>query len=193
MRKALEEDQYSANGSIVDTDTDDDELQHMYKGQSIRLDRGYLHQAAKKLGWLDLISGNGSTGAASGRASVVSKDGDNYQDAVDEEGILNEDGTTNNPGTSSKKKSSRNKKKGRNQYTNRNNNNNSSTHHTQRKNNGNNSDHSSVHRHNTSSNRRETRRPLHPNRSRDRILARTSNTPKWPTNRTTTAKPLLRK
>jgi len=128
MRKALEEDQYSANGSIVDTDTDDDEHQYMYKGQSIRLDRAYLLQAAKKCGWLGDASAIGSMVAASGIVSAVSKDGDmNYQYAGDEEGILNEDGSTNNTGSISKKRSSKNKKKGRNQYTNRNNNNNNNT------------------------------------------------------------------
>jgi hypothetical protein len=48
MRKALEEDQYSANGSIVDTDSDTDE-QYLYKGRPVRLDRAALLQAAKKL------------------------------------------------------------------------------------------------------------------------------------------------
>lgn len=128
MRKALEEDQYSANGSIVDTDTDDDEHQYMYKGQSIRLDRSYLLQAAKKYGWLGEVTGAGSVVTASGRASVVSKDDEmNYQDAGDdEEGILNDDGSSDIGGNSSKKKAARNKKKGRNQYTNRNNSNSSS-------------------------------------------------------------------
>lgn len=122
MRKALEEDQYSANGSVVDTDSDDDEHQYMYKGQSIRLDRAYLLQASKKIGWLHDGSGNGMMIAASGKASDISKDVDvNYQQEVgDEEGILNEDGSTNNAGSSSKKKPSRDKKKRRNQYTNRN-------------------------------------------------------------------------
>lgn len=126
MRKALEEDQYSANGSIVDTDSDDDEHQYMYKGQSIRLDRAYLLQAAKKCGWLVDVSGAGLLAASSGKVSTAVKDGDmSYQDVGDEEGILNEDGSSANAGSSNKKKTSRNKSKGkgRNQYTNRNNNN----------------------------------------------------------------------
>lgn len=53
MRKALEEDQYSANGSIVDTDSEDEEAQFMYKGQSVRLDRATLIQAARKHLWLE--------------------------------------------------------------------------------------------------------------------------------------------
>lgn len=63
MRKALEEDQYSANGSIVDTDSDDDEHQFVYKGQSIRLDRSYLLQAARKHTWL---GGGGGVGGVAG-------------------------------------------------------------------------------------------------------------------------------
>ena len=57
MRRALEEDQYSANGSIVDTDSDEDDHQYTYKGQSIRLDRNYLLQAARKHLWLERASG----------------------------------------------------------------------------------------------------------------------------------------
>jgi len=65
MRRALEEDQYSANGSIVDTDSDDDDHQHIYKGQSIRLDRNHLMQAARKHLWLERING-GSAAIGSG-------------------------------------------------------------------------------------------------------------------------------
>jgi hypothetical protein len=74
MRRALEEDQYSANGSIVDTESDDDEHQYVYHGQSIRLDRNYLLQAARKHLWLERVGGSGapSTGGADG-----SKDQDN--------------------------------------------------------------------------------------------------------------------
>jgi hypothetical protein len=61
MRRALEEDQYSANGSIVDTDSDDDEAQFMYKGQSVRLDRTTLVQAARKHIWLERHGGPSST------------------------------------------------------------------------------------------------------------------------------------
>eukprot|EP00533_Pseudo-nitzschia_delicatissima_P016586 CAMPEP_0197271836 /NCGR_PEP_ID=MMETSP1432-20130617/9034_1 /TAXON_ID=44447 /ORGANISM="Pseudo-nitzschia delicatissima, Strain UNC1205" /LENGTH=590 /DNA_ID=CAMNT_0042737297 /DNA_START=89 /DNA_END=1861 /DNA_ORIENTATION=- len=111
MRKALEEDQYSANGSILDTDSDDDEHQYMYKGQSIRLDRAHLLQAAKKCGCFF-----GDSGGA-GLILAGKKDGDIVDDNNDEEGILNEDGSTNNSTSGSKKKLSKNKKKGRNQYT----------------------------------------------------------------------------
>jgi hypothetical protein len=127
MRKALEEDQYSANGSIVDTDSDDDEHQYMYNGQSIRLDRAHLLLAAKKCGWLGDLGASGFALPGSGKGSA--KDGDiNFDDAGDEEGILNADGSTNNAGSISKKKpSSKKKKKGNNQYTDRNNNSNSSS------------------------------------------------------------------
>jgi hypothetical protein len=64
MRRALEEDQYSANGSIVDTDSDDEDAQFMYKGQSVRLDRTTLVQAARKHLWLERYGGASSTTGA---------------------------------------------------------------------------------------------------------------------------------
>ena len=80
MRKALEEDQYSANGSIVDTDSDDDDNQYMYKGQSIRLDRAFLLQAAKKCAWL-------LTDVDPSKQTTSDKDAEmNSQDDVEEEG-----------------------------------------------------------------------------------------------------------
>lgn len=47
MRRALEEDQYSAQGSIVDTDSDEEDddggrISYLYKGQPIRLDRAAM-------------------------------------------------------------------------------------------------------------------------------------------------------
>ncbi|EEC51405.1 predicted protein [Phaeodactylum tricornutum CCAP 1055/1] len=47
MRRALEEDQYSAYGSIVDTDSDGED-EYTYRGQSVRLDRSSIQQAMKK-------------------------------------------------------------------------------------------------------------------------------------------------
>lgn len=71
MRKALEEDQYSANGSIVDTESDDDELQSSYKGQPVRLDRSYLVQAARKHLWLERnASGSGGSAPAVGSGAT---------------------------------------------------------------------------------------------------------------------------
>ncbi len=77
MRRALEEDQYSANGSIVDTDSDDDELEYMYKGQSLRLDRAYLVQAARKHLWLERYA----TIAPVSTVSSVAKDTQEVEDA----------------------------------------------------------------------------------------------------------------
>jgi hypothetical protein len=66
MRRALEEDQYSANGSIVLTDSDNDDHQHMYKGKSLRLDRNFLMQAARKHLWMERVNGGNATGAGPG-------------------------------------------------------------------------------------------------------------------------------
>ena len=74
MRRALEEDQYSANGSIVDTESDDDEHQYIYHGQSIRLDRNYLLQAARKHLWLERVGASGTASSTGG------PDGSNDQD-----------------------------------------------------------------------------------------------------------------
>jgi hypothetical protein len=76
MRRALEEDQYSANGSIVDTESDDDENQYVYHGQSIRLDRNYLLQAARKHLWLERVGG----GSGAHPNSTGGPDGSNDQD-----------------------------------------------------------------------------------------------------------------
>jgi hypothetical protein len=51
MRKALEEDCYSANGSVVDADSDDEEEDVYYvcrSGQRCRLDRQGLQRAARR-------------------------------------------------------------------------------------------------------------------------------------------------
>lgn len=134
MRKALEEDQYSANGSIVESDTDDDDRQYMYKGNSIRLDRSYLLQAAKKYNWLGDSGAAGSVVVSMGRSSALSDDeanclgdddgNDEEENKKDVEDTLHV--TESNIGTYNKKdaskpsKNSKNivgKKKGRNQYT----------------------------------------------------------------------------
>lgn len=96
MRKALEEDQYSANGSIVDTDSDDDEHKFVYRGQAVRLDRAHLIQAARKLGGGMGGGGVGAIGAGPGRgggpngegaaaAGPADDDGDGAGDGNDEE------------------------------------------------------------------------------------------------------------
>lgn len=49
MRRALEEDRYSAVGSIVDTDSDDDDPQkYRYKGLAVRIDKAAIQQAIRK-------------------------------------------------------------------------------------------------------------------------------------------------
>jgi hypothetical protein len=54
MRRALEEDQYSALGSIVDTDSDEED-QYMYRNQPVRLDRTALMQAVRKQNRLERL------------------------------------------------------------------------------------------------------------------------------------------
>jgi hypothetical protein len=66
MRRALEEDQYSAHGSIVDTDTDQDD--YHYRGQSVRLDRAALLQVVRKQ------SRKGAAAAASVAACAVTQE-----------------------------------------------------------------------------------------------------------------------
>ena len=58
MRKALEEDQYSALGSIVDTESEDESTQ--YRGRGGRLDRSTILSAMRKRLWMERMSGNGS-------------------------------------------------------------------------------------------------------------------------------------
>jgi len=116
MRKALEEDQYSANGSIVDTDTDDDDHQYVYKGQSVRLDRNYLLQAAKKHVWLGGGVHAGKSQPGTSNIQVVDEDFD--EDDEDEE-ILSAGDSTMKKSSKSSKSSKDKKKRGRNQYTGR--------------------------------------------------------------------------
>jgi hypothetical protein len=115
MRKALEEDQYSANGSIVDTDTDDDDHQYVYKGQAVRLDRVYLSQAARKHNWLGGGNLSGKTAAGSG-----TQDGpDEVEEDEDEEEAILSPAVTVNRKSSKSKSSAEKKKRGRNQYSSR--------------------------------------------------------------------------
>ena len=68
MRRTLEEDKYSANGSIVDTESDEDDHQYIYKGQPVRLERSTIMQAARKHLWLERGGGpsNQATGSSVG-------------------------------------------------------------------------------------------------------------------------------
>lgn len=74
MRRTLEEDKYSANGSIVDTDSDEDDRQYVYRGQSVRLDRNTLQNAAKKHLWLERV--NGASGKDAGASGVDNDEAD---------------------------------------------------------------------------------------------------------------------
>ena len=58
MRRALEDDAYSALGSIVDTDTDDDDHDYRSRGGTVRLDRTALLGAMRKRLWVERMSGN---------------------------------------------------------------------------------------------------------------------------------------
>jgi hypothetical protein len=80
MRRALEEDQYSAFGSIVDTDSDsDDGLAGPgpggagaveYRGSLVRLDRAAIHQyATQYMAALSARSGGRATGGGPGAAA----------------------------------------------------------------------------------------------------------------------------
>ncbi len=118
MRKALEEDQYSANGSMVDTDSDDDEHQFMYKGQSIRLDRSYLLQAARKHVWLAGGVGQAGNKGGSGPTSGDLSGGIMDDDDEEEEDILASIGKATRPSggsnSSKSKKGGKKAKSGRN-------------------------------------------------------------------------------
>ena len=58
MRRALEDDAYSAFGSIVDTDTDDDDNDFQSRGGTSRLDRNALLGAMRKRLWVERMSGS---------------------------------------------------------------------------------------------------------------------------------------
>lgn len=121
MRRALEEDQYSAKGSIVDTESDD-EGDHTYRGLSVRLDKAALQQAVRKHNLLQRLSGGifgGATADSAGNLGGASAlpDYDDYEDEDDDEDDDEEDeldeaqgGSNNGPRRSSnksKKKKSR--------------------------------------------------------------------------------------
>jgi hypothetical protein len=61
MRRVLEDDAYSALGSIVDTDTDDDDIEFPTRGGTVRLDHGAIVTAMKKRIWMERQSGNQSS------------------------------------------------------------------------------------------------------------------------------------
>jgi hypothetical protein len=99
MRRALEEDQYSAAGSIVDTESDEDDHVYTYRGMSVRLDRTALLQAVRKLNQMERTSGGGSS------VTVHAED----EDAEVEEVVLAEESTGRRAGNSKTKKKKKRK------------------------------------------------------------------------------------
>jgi len=62
MRRALEEDQYSAVGSVVDTDSEEEENHYRTRSGMVRLDRAMILQSMRKRLWMERM--NGSSGSA---------------------------------------------------------------------------------------------------------------------------------
>ncbi|CAB9514488.1 CW-type zinc finger protein 4 [Seminavis robusta] len=75
MRRVLEEDQYSATGSIVDTDSEhEDNL--TYRGETVRMDRSALMGAMRKHLWMERLHSS-----SSGNNTVVTpKPGDDEEE-----------------------------------------------------------------------------------------------------------------
>jgi CW-type Zinc Finger len=91
MLRALEEDQYSAAGSIVDTESDEDD-EYMYRGKPVRLDRSAIQQAIKKMAHLERMgAAASSSGVASGggtsAANNTASSGDGDKELEDGGGI----------------------------------------------------------------------------------------------------------
>lgn len=61
MRRALEEDQYSAAGSIVDTESDEEDHTYNYRGMAVRLDKAALQQAVRKYNLLERLGASNSS------------------------------------------------------------------------------------------------------------------------------------
>ena len=72
MRKVLEEDCYSALGSIVDTDSEDEDIEFRGRGAA-RLDRSAILSAVRKRLWMERVSGS----------TVVSSQDDDGDDVDD--------------------------------------------------------------------------------------------------------------
>ena len=99
MRRALEEDQYSAKGSIVDTESDD-EGDHLYHGVAVRLDKAALQQAVRKHNLLQRLLGRG--GVAQPRTTAINNSNNNsassarHDDYGDDDDDDEEDDDDNN-------------------------------------------------------------------------------------------------
>jgi CW-type Zinc Finger len=118
MRRALEEDQYSANGSIVDSDSEDDEQKFVYKGNTVRLDRAFLLQTARKNNWMGNLYGSSSLKQSADNQDVQDDDEEEEEEILHSsstgviEGVAGSDSPSK--GASGKKGGKHNKKtKGR--------------------------------------------------------------------------------
>ena len=82
MRRVLEEDQYSANGSIVDTDSEGEET-YTYRNETVRMDRSALMAAMRKHLWMGRLSsssGSGNVVSPKGAGGGGGDDGDDDND-----------------------------------------------------------------------------------------------------------------
>lgn len=83
MLRALEEDQYSAAGSILDTESDEEDS-YMYRGKPVRLDRSAIQQAIKKMAHLERMGAATAASAmmtsSSSNAAISSHEGDKEQE-----------------------------------------------------------------------------------------------------------------
>jgi len=74
MRRALEDDAYSALGSIVDTDTDDDDHDfRTARGGTVRLDRNTILTAMRKRLWIERLSGSNTAIVTPNSTSTTTK------------------------------------------------------------------------------------------------------------------------
>lgn len=88
MRRSLEEDQYSAVGSIVDTESDEeDHTLYSYRGIPVRLDKAALQQAVRKNNLLERLSGAAVSASATTTTATLNEDEDDDED--DEEPDVN--------------------------------------------------------------------------------------------------------
>jgi hypothetical protein len=100
MRKALEEDKYSAVGSIVDVESDDDDPP-TYRGMPVRVDKAAIQQAIRKHNLYERLGVVPATGAGTNGYSTY------YQDDADDEEHpekTSEQISTNRKGTKKNKK-----------------------------------------------------------------------------------------
>jgi len=82
MRRVLEEDQYSAMGSIVDTDSDEED-QYVYGDDSLRLDRKTIQLAARKYALMESKRSQKATGQG---GEEEDEDDDDRDEADDDDG-----------------------------------------------------------------------------------------------------------